>query len=102
MKFGITLKPDHHYSRSVDLAKRAEANGFAYAWIFDSHILWRDPYPLLTLIGAATSDLRLGTCVTNPATRDVTVTASALATLNEITGGRMGLGLRRGASAPRG
>ena len=101
MKFGITLKPDHHYSRSVDLAKRAEANGFGYGWIFDSHILWRDPYPLLTLIGAATSDLRLGTCVTNPATRDVTVTASALATLNEITGGRMDLGIGRGDSARR-
>jgi probable F420-dependent oxidoreductase len=101
MKFGITLKPDHRFDRSVDLAKRAEANGFAYGWLFDSHVLWRDPYPLLTLIGAATTDLRLGTCVTNPATRDVTVTASALATLNEITGGRMNLGIGRGDSARR-
>jgi probable F420-dependent oxidoreductase len=101
MKFGITLKPDHAYTRSVDLAKRAEANGFAYGWLFDSHVLWRDPYPLLTLIGAATTDMRLGTCVTNPATRDITVTASALATLNEITGGRMDLGIGRGDSARR-
>jgi len=101
MKFGITLKPDHRYDRSVDLAKRAEANGFAYGWMFDSHVLWREPYPLLTLMGAATTDMRLGTCVTNPATRDVTVTASALATLNEITGGRMDLGIGRGDSARR-
>ena len=101
MKFGITLKPDHAYTRSVDLAKRAEANGFAYGWIFDSHVLWRDPYPLLTLIGAATERMRLGTCVTNPATRDITVTASALATLNEITDGRMDLGIGRGDSARR-
>jgi probable F420-dependent oxidoreductase len=101
MKFGITLKPDHRFDRSVDLAKRAEASGFAYGWLFDSHILWRDPYPLLTLMGAATTDIRLGTCVTNPATRDVTVTASALATLNEITGGRMDLGIGRGDSARR-
>lgn len=101
MKFGITLKPDHAYTRSVDLARRAEANGFSYGWLFDSHVLWRDPYPLLTLIGASTTDLRLGTCVTNPATRDVTVTASALATLNEITGGRMDLGIGRGDSARR-
>ena len=79
MDFGITLKPDHRFDRSVDLAKRAEANGFGYNWIFDSHVLWRDPYPLLTLIGAATERMRLGTCVTNPATRDITVTASALA-----------------------
>ena len=101
MKFGITLKPDHNFQRSVDLAKRAEANGFGYGWMFDSHVLWRDPYPLLTLIGAATESLRLGTCVTNPATRDITVTASSLATLNEITGGRMDLGIGRGDSARR-
>ncbi len=101
MKFGITLKPDHRFDRSVDLAKRAEANGFAYGWLFDSHVLWRDPYPLLTLMGAATTDMRLGTCVTNPATRDITVTASALATLNEITAGRMDLGIGRGDSARR-
>jgi probable F420-dependent oxidoreductase len=101
MKFGITLKPDHRFDRSVDLATRAEANGFAYGWLFDSHVLWRDPYPLLTLMGAATSTMRLGTCVTNPATRDITVTASALATLNEITGGRMDLGIGRGDSARR-
>lgn len=101
MEFGFTLKPDHRYDRSVDLARRAEANGFGYGWMFDSHVLWRDPYPLLTLMGAATTRLRLGTCVTNPATRDVTVTASALATLNEITGGRMVLGIGRGDSARR-
>jgi probable F420-dependent oxidoreductase len=101
MKFGITLKPDHAFQRSVDLAVRAEHAGFDYAWMFDSHVLWRDPYPLLTLIGAATDRIRLGTCVTNPATRDVTVTASSLATLNEITRGRMDLGMGRGDSARR-
>ena len=101
MKFGITLKPDHRFDRSVALAQRAEANGFSYGWMFDSHVLWRDPYPLLTLMGAATQDMRLGTCVTNPATRDITVTASALATLNETTGGRMVLGIGRGDSARR-
>ena len=101
MKFGITLKPDHRFDRSVDLTRRAEANGFSYGWMFDSHVLWRDPYPLLTLMGAATTEMRLGTCVTNPATRDITVTASALATLNEITGGRMVLGIGRGDSARR-
>src|SRR5918992_5636043 len=103
MKFGITLRPDERLPavRAVDLATRAEGNGFAYAWMFDSHVLWQEPYPLLTLMGAATDRLRLGTCVTNPATRDITVTASALATLNEITGGRMELGIGRGDSARR-
>ncbi len=45
--------------------------------------------------------MRLGTCVTNPATRDITVTASVLATLDEISGGRMDLGIGRGDSAQR-
>ena len=101
MDFGFTVKPEHRYDRAVDLARRAEANGFGYGWIFDSHVLWREPYPLLTLMATATERMRFGTCVTNPATRDVTVTASVLATLNEISGGRMDLGIGRGDSARR-
>ncbi len=101
MRFGITLKPDHRYERTVDLARRAEANGFSYGWLFDSHVLWREPYPLLTLMAINTERMRLGTCVTNPGTRDISVTASALATLNEISGGRMDLGIGRGDSARR-
>ena len=69
--------------------------------MFDSHVLWRDPYPLLTLMALNTTRLRLGTCVTNPATREPSVTASALATLDEISGGRMDLGIGRGDSARR-
>src|SRR5207248_7893246 len=96
-----TLKPEHSIERHLDLTRRAEAAGFEYGWLFDSHILWREPYPLLTLMAGATASLRLGTCVTNPATREPTVTASALATLNEISGGRMDLGIGRGDSARR-
>jgi probable F420-dependent oxidoreductase len=49
----------------------------------------------------ATTRLRLGTCVTNPATREPSVTASALAVLDEVSGGRMDLGIGRGDSAVR-
>lgn len=101
MQFGITLKPEHGVERHLGLTRQAEASGFAYGWLFDSHILWRDPYPLLTLMATATTRMRLGTCVTNPATREPTVTASALATLNDISGGRMDLGIGRGDSARR-
>ncbi len=101
MQFGFTLKPDHSIERTLDLARRAEAAGFDYGWLFDSHVLWRDPYPLLTLIAGATERLRLGTCVTNPATREPSVTASSLAVLDEISGGRMDLGIGRGDSARR-
>jgi probable F420-dependent oxidoreductase len=101
MQFGFTLKPDHSIGRTLALARQAEAAGFSHGWLFDSHVLWRDPYPLLTLIAEATTTLRLGTCVTNPATREPSVTASALAVLNELSGGRMDLGIGRGDSARR-
>ena len=101
MQFGFTLKPEHTVERTLALTRQAEAAGFDYGWLFDSHVLWRDPYPLLTLMAGATERMRLGTCVTNPGTREPTVTASALATLDEITGGRMDLGIGRGDSARR-
>ena len=101
MQFGFTLKPDHTIERTVALTRQAEAAGFDYGWIFDSHVLWRDPYPLLTLMAQATTRLRLGTCVTNPGTREPTVTASTLAVLDELSGGRMDLGIGRGDSARR-
>jgi probable F420-dependent oxidoreductase len=101
MDFGFTLKPDHPHERTVALTQQAEAAGFGHGWMFDSHVLWRDPYPLLTLMALHTERMRLGTCVTNPATREPTVTASALATLDELSGGRMDLGIGRGDSARR-
>src|SRR5947207_2391712 len=101
MRFGFTLKPDHTIERTLALTRQAEAAGFEYAWMFDSHVLWQEVYVLLTLMATASERLRLGTCVTNPATREPTVTASALATLNQISGGRMDLGSGRGDSARR-
>src|SRR4051812_28568532 len=80
--FGITLKPDPPSHDIVHLTRLAEAQGFASAWVFDSHLLWMDPYPLLTLMALNTTHLRLGSCVTNPETRDPSVTASTFATLN--------------------
>jgi probable F420-dependent oxidoreductase len=101
MDFGFTLKPDHTVERLVDLTRRAESAGFTYGWLFDSHVLWKDPYPLLTVMALNTEKMRLGCCVTNPATREPTVTASVLATLDELSGGRMDLGIGRGDSARR-
>jgi probable F420-dependent oxidoreductase len=101
MRFGITIKPDMPVERIVALTRHAEAAGFQYGWIFDSHILWLEPYPLLTLMASNTRDMLLGTCVTNPATRDITVTSSLFATLNLISGGRMQLGIGRGDSSRR-
>jgi probable F420-dependent oxidoreductase len=101
MQFGFTLKPDHTIERTLALTRQAETAGFEYGWLFDSHVLWREAYVLLTLMAQATTTMRLGTCVTNPATREPTVTASALAVLGEVSGGRMDLGIGRGDSARR-
>jgi probable F420-dependent oxidoreductase len=101
MHFGITLKPDISVERIVGLTRQAESAGFEYGWIFDSHVLWKECYPLLTLMATNTQRMHLGTCVTNPATRDMTVTASLFATLNLISGGRMELGIGRGDSSRR-
>jgi probable F420-dependent oxidoreductase len=101
LSFGITLKPDVAPERIVALTCQAEEAGFTYGWLFDSHVLWLEPYPLLTMMALNTQRMRLGTCVTNPAVRDFTVTASALATLNLISGGRMDLGIGRGDSSRR-
>ncbi len=88
-------------STSVDLAVLGEKLGFSSSWVYDSHILGRDPYPIMTLIGDRTSRMKIGTCVTNPVTRHWTVTASAFSTLNELSGGRMILGIGRGDAALR-
>jgi probable F420-dependent oxidoreductase len=101
LEFAITFKADMPPERIVSLTRQAEAAGFTYGWSFDSHILWQDPYPLLTLMAVNTKRMRLGTCVTNPVVRDPTVTASLLATLNRISGGRMDLGIGRGDSSRR-
>jgi len=100
-EFAFTLKPDMAPDHIVALTRQAEGAGFNYGWIFDSHVLWQEPYPLLTLMAANTRTMRFGTCVTNPVVRDATVTASLLATLNRISGGRMDCGIGRGDSSRR-
>ncbi len=101
LDFGMTLMPDPPTSDLVRLTRLAEAQGFTYGWLFDSHVLWMEPYPLLTLMATNTTRMRLGTCVTNPGVRDPSVTASLFATLNEISGGRMVMGIGRGDSSRR-
>jgi probable F420-dependent oxidoreductase len=101
MDFGITIKPDLTIDRIVSLTRQAESAGFTHGWIFDSHVIWMEPFPLLTLMAANTKAMRLGTCVTNPAVRDVTVSSSLFATLNVFSHGRMQLGIGRGDSSRR-
>ena len=101
MDFGVVLQNDPPAWRVVDLATRAETYGFSHAWTFDSHLLWQEPYVVYSQILANTHRMVVGPMVTNPATRDWTVTASLFATLNDMFGNRTVCGIGRGDSAVR-
>ncbi|GAB3609601.1 TIGR03842 family LLM class F420-dependent oxidoreductase [Humibacter ginsengiterrae] len=101
MEFGVVLQTDPPASRVVHLAELAEQYGFSHAWTFDSHLLWEEPYVIHSQILARTHRIKVGPFVTNPATRDWTVTASVFATLNELYGNRTVCGIGRGDSAVR-
>lgn len=101
MDFGVVLQTNPPASRTVQLAKLAEAHGFSHVWTFDSHLLWEEPYVIHSAILAETRRITVGPFVTNPATRDWTVTASVFATLNEMYGNRTICGIGRGDSAVR-
>jgi probable F420-dependent oxidoreductase len=101
MQFGVTFQTDPPASHIVELTKRAEGLGFDYAWTFDSHILWQEPYVIYSQMLAATDHIMVGPFVTNPATRDPTVTGSLFATLNDMFGNRTVCGIGRGDSSRR-
>lgn len=101
MDIGVVLQCIPPAARVVDLARRAETYGFKYVWTFDSHILWEEPYVIYSKILNETRNITIGPMVTNPATRDITVTASVFATLNEMYGNRTVIGIGRGDSAVR-
>ena len=101
MDIGVVLQCTPPAARVIDLAKRAETYGFSHVWTFDSHILWEEPYVIYSKILDETRKVIIGPMVTNPATRDITVTASTYATLNEMYGNRTVVGIGRGDSAVR-
>ena len=101
MDIGVVLQCDPPATRTVELAKQAEAAGFSHVWTFDSHVLWQEPFVIYSKILADTERVIVGPMVTNPGTRDWTVTASLFATLNEMYGNRTVCGIGRGDSAVR-
>ena len=101
MDFGVTLQTNPPASRVIELTRKAEDLGFGYAWTFDSHILWQEPYVIHSQMLSATERIVVGPFVTNPASRDPSVTASIFATLNDMFGNRTICGIGRGDSAQR-
>lgn len=96
-EFGIVMEASPGYT--ARLARDIEAMGFDMLLCPDTQNLSPDPFGQLALAAAATTRLRLGTGVTNPVTRDVAVTATALGTLQAEAAGRVICGIGRGDSS---
>lgn len=97
-RFGIVFLPES-LAGFGELCRETEAQGFDWLGVADSQSVFRELYVALTLAALNTSRVRLGPVVTNPLTRHLVVTASAIASVDELSGGRAVLGLGSGDSA---
>lgn len=96
IRFGLVLQavdsPDE-FTRNV---REVEDGGFSYLWITDSSLHARNPYVYLALAATLSRNLVLGTAVTHPHARHPAVSLSAVATIDELSGGRAIYGLGTG------
>lgn len=102
MKFGISASEmgEQGSPASVaEIASLADEHDYEFVTMGDTQALLREVYSTLAIAGTRTSSIDIGPLVTNPVTRHPVVTASAICTLNEITGGRAMLGISTGDSA---
>lgn len=95
---GVNFIPEHPVTDIVALARLAQDLGFARCWVYDEGLATRDVYVTLTAIAAATGRIRIGPGITNPYTRHPATTAVAIASLDELSGGRAFLGIGAGGS----
>lgn len=106
MDVGVVILPDLRWSSALPRWQEAERRGFATAWIYD-HLSWRslrdEPWlgavPLLGAVAASTTTLRLGTLVATPNFRHPAMLAKDVMTLDEISVGRIDLGLGAGSGS---
>ncbi len=96
MRFGIRFNnPFGPVAGVVELAKLAEEAGFDVVW-YCHDLFQRDAWVTLTAIAAATTRVKLGTCIVNPFSADPGEIAMHAATLQEFSGGRFILGIGPG------
>jgi alkanesulfonate monooxygenase SsuD/methylene tetrahydromethanopterin reductase-like flavin-dependent oxidoreductase (luciferase family) len=103
VRLGVLILPEHPWREAAPLWSHAEALGFDHAWTYD-HIAWRtlrdDPWfaavPTLTAAAMVTSTIRLGTLVASPNFRHPVPFARELITLDDVSGGRLAVGLGAG------
>jgi 5,10-methylenetetrahydromethanopterin reductase len=90
---GVALQGVDTPSTFVDKVREIDELGFNNLWLTDSSLHTRDCYSYLTLASTVSPRLTLGCAVTNPVTRHPGITAAAIATVDEISGGRAILGI---------
>jgi len=98
---GLALWGAELVQATVAQARMAEAAGFESIWLVDSQLICREAFVALAACAAATTTLKVSTGVTVPFIRHPSVTASGLATLAELSGGRAMAGVSTGHSALR-
>jgi 5,10-methylenetetrahydromethanopterin reductase len=98
---GVWLQPTISVREVADLAQQCDDYGFGFLGMTDGQMIWRDVYVALTLAASRTKRIRLAPWVTNIITRHPTVTANAISTLNELSGGRAMLGIGIGDDSVR-
>jgi alkanesulfonate monooxygenase SsuD/methylene tetrahydromethanopterin reductase-like flavin-dependent oxidoreductase (luciferase family) len=105
MKIGVVILPDQRWVEAQHLWRECEDLGFAHAWTYD-HLTWRDlrdgPWfgavPTLAAASLVTSTIRLGTLVASPNFRHPVTFAKELMTLDDVSNGRITLGIGAGGS----
>ena len=95
MKISLHIVPESIES-TVSRAVRAEEGGFHQVWISESHLSVKEVFVVLTLVAEHTKRVEIGPGVTNPILRDLSVTAAALASIDEVSGGRVICGIGTG------
>ncbi len=105
-RLSTVILPVHRWHEGGrDRWRRAEELGFHTAYTYD-HLSWRTfrdgPWfgalPTLTAAATATERLRLGTLVTSPNFRHPVTLAKELISLDDISGGRITLGIGAGGN----
>ncbi|MFD7413345.1 LLM class flavin-dependent oxidoreductase [Kitasatospora purpeofusca] len=105
MRLSTVILPIHRWSEGQKVWRRAEDLGFHAAYTYD-HLSWRsfrdEPWfgslPTLTAAATATERIRLGTLVTSPNFRHPVTLAKELITLDDVSGGRLTLGIGAGGT----
>ncbi len=96
MKLALGFNPVLSIQEMTRIAAKAESVGFDSLWMHES-LFQRDVVTYISAMAGATSSLRLGSGVINTFTRHPVTAAATFATLSELSGGRVTLGLGLGS-----